>query len=50
MVAQTQPDALVIYRSSFNKLLKAMPDLYPRLLVGMAARIRDLDRRGDVIA
>jgi CRP/FNR family cyclic AMP-dependent transcriptional regulator len=49
VVAETQVEALVIYGTRFNKLLASMPQLYPRLLVGMAARIRDLDRRGDVI-
>jgi len=49
VVAETQLDALVIYRTRFNKLVGSMPQLYPRLLVGMAARIRDLDRRGDVM-
>jgi CRP/FNR family transcriptional regulator, cyclic AMP receptor protein len=49
VVAETQLDALVIYRARFNKLVGSMPQLYPRLLVGMAARIRDLDRRGDVM-
>jgi len=49
VVAETQLEALVIYGTRFNKLLGSMPQLYPRLLVGMAARIRELDRRGDVI-
>ena len=49
VVAETQLEALVIYGTRFNKLLGSMPQLYPRLLVGLAARIRDLDRRGDVI-
>jgi CRP/FNR family transcriptional regulator, cyclic AMP receptor protein len=49
VVAETQLDALVIYGTRFRKLLGSMPQLYPRLLVGMAARVRDLDRRGDVI-
>ena len=49
VVAETQLEALVIYRTRFNKLLGSMPQLYPRLLLGMAARIRDIDRRDDVI-
>lgn len=49
VVAETQLDALVIYVTRFKKLLGSMPQLYPRLLVGMAVRVRDLDRRGDVI-
>jgi CRP/FNR family cyclic AMP-dependent transcriptional regulator len=49
VVAETQVEALVIYGTKFQKLLGSTPQMYPRLLVGMAARIRDLDRRGDVI-
>ncbi len=49
VVADTQVETLVIYATRFNKLLGSMPQLYPRLLVGMAARVHDLDRRGDVI-
>ncbi len=45
VLAETQLDALVIYGTRFKKLLGSMPQLYPRLLVGMAARVRDLDRR-----
>lgn len=47
VVADTQLDALVLYATRFNKLLASMPQLYPRLLVGMAARVRAVDRRGD---
>ena len=47
VVADTQLDALVLYATRFNKLLASMPQLYPRLLVGMAARIRAVDRRND---
>jgi CRP-like cAMP-binding protein len=49
VVAETQLDALVIYRTRFNKLVGAMPELYPRLLLGMATRIRDRDLHDDVI-
>ncbi len=49
VVAETQLEALVIYGTRFKKLLGSTPQMYPRLLVGMAARIRELDRRGDVI-
>jgi CRP/FNR family transcriptional regulator, cyclic AMP receptor protein len=49
VLAETQLEALVIYGTRFKKLLRSMPQLYPRLLVGMAARVRDVDRRGDVI-
>ncbi len=49
VVADTQVEALVIYATRFNKLLSAMPQLYPRLLVGLAARVRELDQRTDAI-
>ena len=49
VVAESQLEALVIYGTRFKKLLGSMPQLYPRLLVGMAGRVRDLDRRGDAI-
>ena len=49
VVADTQLEALVLFRTRFNKLLGTMPELYPRLLVGMAARVRAIDHRGDVI-
>jgi CRP/FNR family cyclic AMP-dependent transcriptional regulator len=45
VVAETQLEALVIYGTRFKKLVGSMPQLYPQLLVGMAARVRDLDRR-----
>jgi CRP/FNR family cyclic AMP-dependent transcriptional regulator len=50
VVAETPVDALLLYRTRFNKLLAAMPELYPRLLIGMAARIRAIDRQTDIIA
>lgn len=50
VVAETTIDALLLYRTRFDKLLAAMPELYPRLLVGMAARIRAIDRHSDLIA
>lgn len=49
VVAETPIDALLLYRTRFEKLLASMPELYPRLLVGMAARIRAIDRHSDVI-
>jgi CRP/FNR family cyclic AMP-dependent transcriptional regulator len=49
VVADTQVEALVIYGTRFNKLLSATPQLYPRLLVGLAARVRELDHRTDAI-
>lgn len=49
VVADTQLEALVLFRTRFHKLLGAMPDLYPRLLVGMAARFRAIDHGSDVI-
>ncbi len=50
VVAETPLDALVLYRTRFNKLLDSMPQLYPRLLVGMADRIRATSRRADIVA
>jgi CRP-like cAMP-binding protein len=41
-------EAFALYRTSFNKLLKSTPEMYQRLLVGMAGRIRSIDQRGDV--
>jgi CRP-like cAMP-binding protein len=49
VVADTELETLVIYATRFKKLLGSMPELYPRLLVGMAARVRALDHRGDAI-
>jgi CRP/FNR family transcriptional regulator, cyclic AMP receptor protein len=49
VVADTPMETLVIYRTRFNKLLASMPQLYPRLLVGMAARVRAVDHRVDTI-
>ncbi|HSM66409.1 MAG TPA: cyclic nucleotide-binding domain-containing protein [Ilumatobacteraceae bacterium] len=48
IVADTNVEALVLYRTRLNKLLASMPELYPRLLVGLATRIRELDRLGDL--
>jgi CRP/FNR family transcriptional regulator, cyclic AMP receptor protein len=48
VVADTQVEALVLYRTRLTKLLASMPQLYPGLLVGLASRIRELDRRGDL--
>jgi CRP/FNR family transcriptional regulator, cyclic AMP receptor protein len=50
VVADTQLETLVVYGTRFKQLLGSMPELYPRLLVGLAARVRELDHRGDVIA
>jgi CRP/FNR family cyclic AMP-dependent transcriptional regulator len=47
VVAETPMDALLLYRTRFRKLLDSMPELYPRLLVAMAARIRAIDHRND---
>ena len=49
VVADTKLEALVLFRTRFNKLLGSMPELYPRLLVGMAARFRAIDHGSDVI-
>ena len=49
VVADTQLEALVLFRTRFNKLLGSMPELYPRLLVGIAARFRAINRGSDVI-
>jgi CRP-like cAMP-binding protein len=49
VVADTQLEALVLFRTRFNKLLGSMPELYPRLLVGIAARFRAINHGRDVI-
>jgi len=49
VVADTDLETLVLYATRFKKLLASMPQLYPRLLVGMAARVRALDHRGDAL-
>lgn len=49
VVADTPLEAFVLYRTRFNKLLQTTPQLYPRLLVGLAARVRAIDQRGDAI-
>jgi CRP/FNR family transcriptional regulator, cyclic AMP receptor protein len=48
VVADTQLEALVIYGTRFKKLLGSTPQLYPQLLIGLAGRVRSLDRIGDV--
>jgi len=48
VVAETPLDALVIYRTEFDKLLASTPQLYPRLLVGLVERIRMMDHRSDI--
>lgn len=49
VVADTQLEALVLFRTRFNKLLGSTPELYPRLLVGIAARFRAINHGRDVI-
>jgi CRP/FNR family cyclic AMP-dependent transcriptional regulator len=49
VVAETPLEALVLYRTTFKRLLDSTPQLYPRLLIGMAARIRAIDHRTDII-
>jgi CRP/FNR family cyclic AMP-dependent transcriptional regulator len=49
VVAETPLDALVLYRTRFAELLDSMPALYPRLLVGMAGRIRATSHRADIV-
>jgi CRP/FNR family transcriptional regulator, cyclic AMP receptor protein len=48
VVADTTVEALVLYKTRLTKLLASMPQLYPGLLVGLASRIRQLDRVGDL--
>jgi CRP-like cAMP-binding protein len=50
VVAETPLEALVLYRTRFNRLLRSMPQLYPRLLRAMAARIRAVDRHEGIVA
>jgi CRP-like cAMP-binding protein len=49
VTAETPLDTMLLYRTRFNKLLSSMPELYPRLLIGMAARIRSIDHRTDTV-
>ena len=49
VVAETELETLVLYATRFKKLLGSMPQLYPRLLVGMAARVRALDHHGEAL-
>jgi len=49
VVADTPLEALVIYRTRFIKLLESTPQLYQRLLVGLAARLRAIDQRADIL-
>jgi CRP/FNR family transcriptional regulator, cyclic AMP receptor protein len=48
VVADTHVEALVLYKTRLTKLLSSTPQLYPGLLVGLASRIRELDRVGDL--
>ena len=49
VVTETPLDALVLYRTKFDQLLDSTPQLYPRLLAGMAERIRAMDHRADIV-
>lgn len=49
VVADTPIEALVLYRTRFTKLLDSTPQLYQRLLVGLAERLREMDQRSDFI-
>jgi len=49
VVADTPLEALVIYRTRFTKLLESTPQLYQRLLIGLAARLRAIDQRADAL-
>ena len=49
VVAETPIDALLLYRTRFNRLLQSTPQLYPRLLTAMASRLRATSQRdGDI--
>ena len=48
VVAETPLGAMALYRTRFNELLNSTPELYRRLLIGMAGRVRAIDQRGDV--
>lgn len=47
VLAETPVVAVALYRTRFNELLDATPELSRRLLVGLAERIRTIDQRGD---
>jgi CRP/FNR family transcriptional regulator, cyclic AMP receptor protein len=48
VIADTTVEALVLYKTRLTKLLASTPQLYPGLLAGLASRIRQLDRVGDL--
>ena len=49
VVADTPLEAIVLYRTRFTKLLDSTPRLYQRFLVGLAARLREMDQRSEFI-
>ena len=49
VIAETSLEALVLYRTRFTKLLDSTPELYQRLLIGLAGRLRAIDRNADFI-
>ena len=45
VIAETPIDAVVLYRTTFRKLLADSPALAGKLLLAQTARVRELDRR-----
>ena len=45
MIAETDVEAIELYRTAFQKLLDDVPAMSKRLLLIQTARLRELDRR-----
>lgn len=48
VVAETAVEALALYRTRFNKLFESTPQLARNLLVSLATRVRETDRRANL--
>ena len=46
VVSDTDMDLLVLGQREFNSLLSTMPELSRKMLIAMAARLRDADTEG----
>jgi CRP-like cAMP-binding protein len=45
VIAETEVEAIELYRTAFQKLLDDVPAMSKRLLLIQTARLRELDRR-----
>ena len=48
VVAETAVEALALYRTRFNELFDSTPELARNLLVSLASRVRETDRRANL--